>query len=90
MAVGNIGGDQLPVVISARLNNDLEVSEQFKPDYLYCGQRLPENRRADIGYIVDACAWDGSEHTYPAFNYQQLIELHHHPAKMKFPLYFLI
>ena len=84
VAVGNIGGDQLPVVISARLNNDLEVSEQFKPDYLYCGQRLPENRRADIGYIVDACAWDGSEHTYPAFNYQQLIELHHHPAKMKF------
>lgn len=64
--VGNIGGDQLPVVISARLNNDLEVSEQFKPDYLYCGQRLPENRREDIGYIVDACAWDGSEHTYPA------------------------
>ena len=84
VAVGNIGGDQLPVVISARLNNDLEISEQFKPDYLYCGQRLPENRRADIGYIVDACAWDGSEHTYPAFNYQQLIELHHHPAKMKF------
>ena len=84
VAVGNIGGDQLPVVISARLNNDLEVSEQFKPDYLYCGQHLPENRRADIGYIVDACAWDGSEHTYPAFNYQQLIELHHHPAKMKF------
>ena len=29
VAVGNIGGDQLPVVISARLNNDLEVSEQF-------------------------------------------------------------
>ena len=84
VAIGNIGGDQLPVVISARLNNDLEVSEQFKPDYLYCGQRLPENRRADIGYIVDACAWEGSEHTYPAFNYQQLIELHHHPAKMKF------
>lgn len=84
VAVGNIGGDQLPVVISARLNNDLEVSEQFKPDYLYCGQRLPKNRRTDIGYIVDACAWDGSEHTYPAFNYQQLIELHHHPAKMKF------
>ncbi len=47
-AVGNIGGDNLPVVISARLDGNLEVSEQFKPDYIYCGQKLPENRREDI------------------------------------------
>lgn len=52
VAVGNIGGDQLPVVISARLNNDLEVSEQFKPDYLYCGQRLPET-----GEPTSATSW---------------------------------
>lgn len=83
-AVGNIGGNHVPVVIAARLDNNLEVNEQFKPDYIYCGQQLPENRRSDIGYIVDANVWDGSEGSYPAFNYQQLIELHHCNAKMKF------
>ena len=83
-AVGNIGGNHVPVVIAARLDNNLEVNEQFKPDYIYCGQLLPENRRSDIGYIVDANVWDGSEGSYPAFNYQQLIELHHCNAKMKF------
>lgn len=83
-AVGNIGGDNLPVVISARLDGNLEVSEQFKPDYIYCGQKLPENRREDIGYILDANCWDGTPGTYPAFNFQQMMELHHCPAPMKF------
>lgn len=84
LAVGNIGGDNLPVVISARLDGNLEVSEQFKPDYIYCGQKLPENRREDIGYILDANCWDGTPGTYPAFNFQQMMELHLCSAPMKF------
>lgn len=83
-AVGNIGGNQVPVVISARLNQNTGVSEQFKPDYIYCGQQLPTGRRADIGYIVDANVWQGEEGTYPAFNFQQLIGLHHCNAPVKF------
>ncbi len=83
-AVGNIGGNNLPVVISARLEGNMEVSEQFKPDYIYCGQKLPENRREDIGYILDANCWDSTPGTYPAFNFQQMMELHHCPAPMKF------
>ncbi len=83
-AVGNIGGNNLPVVISARLEGNMEVSEQFKPDYIYCGQKLPENRREDIGYILDANCWDGTPGTYPAFNFQQMMELHHCLAPMKF------
>ena len=83
-AVGNIGGNNLPVVISARLEGNMEVCEQFKPDYIYCGQKLPENRREDIGYILDANCWDGTPGTYPAFNFQQMMELHHCPAPMKF------
>lgn len=83
-AVGNIGGDNLPVVISARLDGNLEVSEQFKPDYIYCGQKLPENRQEDIGYILDANCWDGTPGTYPAFNFQQMMELHLCSAPMKF------
>ena len=83
-AVGNIGGNQVPVVISARLDQNTGVSEQFKPDYIYCGQQLPANRRADTGYIVDANVWQGEEGTYPAFNFQQLIGLHHCNAPVKF------
>ena len=83
-AVGNIGGNQVPVVISARLDQNTGVSEQFKPDYIYCGQQLPVDRRTDTGYIVDANVWQGEEGTYPAFNFQQLIGLHHCNAPVKF------
>lgn len=82
--VGNIGGEQVPVVISARLNGNMETSGQFRPDYIYCGQTLPEERQPGIGYIVDANRWDGSEGTYPAFSHKQLIELHYSQAKQKF------
>ena len=82
--VGNVGGDNLPIVISARLDNNLEVNEQFKPDYIYCGQALPENRRDDIKYIVDANVWQEEANTYPAFNTEQLIALHQMKADVKF------
>lgn len=85
VAVKNIGGNNLPIVISARLDSDdIAVNESFKPDYIYCGQKLPEVMRADIGYMVDATAWNGTENTYPAFTGQQLIELHYSPAPLKF------
>ena len=83
-AVGNIGGEYVPVVISARLDGNMAVNEQFRPDYIYCGQQLPETRPSGVGYIVDANVWKGEEGTYPAFNYQQLIGLHHCVASMKF------
>lgn len=83
-AVGNIGGDNLPVVVSVRLNGNMDVNEQFKPDYVYCGQNLPENRRKDIGYIVDANVWNGEEGIYPAFNTQQIIGLHQIQSDVKF------
>ena len=84
VAVKNIGGNNVPVVLSVRLDNNFDISEQFKPDYIYCGQNLPANRRKDIGYIVDANVGTGEEGTYPAFNTQQIIGLHHTNADMKF------
>lgn len=84
IAVRNIGGTHQPVVISARLDGNMEVSGQFKPDYIYCGQTLPGELREDIAYIVDANVWDGTANTYPAFNYRQLVQLHHCPASLKF------
>ncbi len=83
-AVGNIGGDNLPVVVSVRLENNMEINEQFKPDYIYCGQNLPDNRRSDIGYIVDANVWNGETGVFPAFNSQQIINLHLVNAEIKF------
>ena len=83
-ALGNIGGDNLPVVISTRMENNMETSEQFKPDYIYCGQTLPAERQNDIAYIVDANVWDGEANTYPAFNTEQLIGLHHTKSDIKF------
>jgi (E)-4-hydroxy-3-methylbut-2-enyl-diphosphate synthase len=85
IAVKNIGGDNLPVVIADRLDESDEIDEQFKPDYIYCGQTVPENRREDIGYIVDASEWNPTDkNVYPAFNYQQMIGLHHTQAELKF------
>ena len=84
-AVRNIGGENLPIVISERLDESEDINEQFKPDYIYCGQTLPQNRREDVSYIVDANDWNPEDkNVYPAFNYQQMIELHHTQAELKF------
>ena len=84
-AVKNIGGDNLPVVVSERLNGSKEVDAQFCPDYIYSGQSLPENRIDKSGYIIDYISWNPEmDNAYPAFNYQQLVELHHNKADLKF------
>lgn len=84
-AVLNIGGDNLPVVLSERLAGADAIDEAFKPDFIYYGQQLPADRDETIGAIVDANQWTPKMvHAYPAFTYQQMIELHHHPAKAKF------
>ncbi|MBQ0060939.1 MAG: 4-hydroxy-3-methylbut-2-en-1-yl diphosphate synthase [Bacteroidales bacterium] len=67
-AVGNIGGEQVPVVISSHFQGNYTFNEQFKPDYLYCGSQLPEKRIPGAAYIIDAPAWKGEENTYPAFS----------------------
>ncbi len=65
--VGNIGGTNLPVVISWRVNEDASVGNTL-PDYVYCGRKLPAaDKRIAAAYIVDADCWTGEENTYPAF-----------------------
>lgn len=65
-AVGNIGGDQVPVVIGSCFGEGRTFDANLRPDYLYCGSTLPE-KRPDIPLIVDAPAWTGEEGTYPVF-----------------------
>jgi len=54
-AVGNIGGEQVPVVIASRSKeqNDIHSQADMTPDYLYVGSDLPEKLRPGQHYIVD-------------------------------------
>ena len=81
----NIGGQQHPVVISARLDGSNEVGD-LVPDYIYCGRNLPvpEKRISGAAYIVDADNWDGEENTYPVFNSDVLFTVASVDAPLKF------
>ena len=86
-AVGNIGGDQVPVVIGSCFGENRTFDANLRPDYFYCGSTLPAEC-PDIPFIVDAPAWTGVENTYPVFmgfgdkNYLPLLAAC--PAKIKF------
>ena len=56
-AVHNIGGDNLPVVIAARLNGDMDFNPQFMPDYIYTGRSIPEQLPEGMQCIIDADVW---------------------------------
>ena len=83
--VKNIGGTHQPIVIADRFDESTEEDEQFKPDYIYCGHTLPENRCEGIPYIVDAYNWEPEmENTYPAFSYKEIFSMHFSKADVKF------
>ena len=84
--VMNIGGQQPPVVISARLDGSTEVGA-LVPDYIYCGRNLPapEKRIPNTGYIVDADVWDENDaNTYPVYNTNVLFTVAQSKASLKF------
>ena len=55
MAVGNIGGNNVPVVISNRINGESTVCENkdATPDYIYIGGKMPKQFVPGQSYIVD-------------------------------------
>ncbi len=89
-AVGNIGGDNVPVVISARLANgeamETTPEGQPQPDYFYVGRNLPSlaKRVKGVGYLVDADKWQGEADTFPVFTKQVLMSIPLCQATMKF------
>lgn len=90
-AVGNIGGEQLPVVIAARLEGTMDFHPQFQPDYVYTGRRLPDELPEGMQGIIDADVWmqqhaGGMElaNLFPAFKGDQLPFLSSCPATRKF------
>ena len=90
MAVGDIGGGQVPVVVSCHLQvrDELVFDPQCRPDYVYCSSAEIfadlKAREADLDYIVDHSAWQAAPHVWPAFSCVHLIELHHCSAERKF------
>ena len=83
-AVRNIGGDNVPVVIAARLDGDLTTDPQFAPDYIYTGHQLPADAQKGVQYIVDADVWEGKPDTWPAFKGDQLPFVSSCNAALKF------
>lgn len=71
--MGYIGGSNVPVVIASLGQNDdaesVEFNPDMTPDYIYCGAKLPNNRRDGQKYIVDFNAYTGEPNTYPIFPY---------------------
>ena len=59
-AVGNIGGDNVPVVVSTRMNGESTLcnNEDAKPDYIYIGGKMPKQFVPGQSYIVDYNVYD--------------------------------
>jgi len=58
--VGNIGGENVPVVISNRMDKDkvhIVTNADLTPDYLYIGSQLPEQFNPQRRYIIDYDAY---------------------------------
>ena len=55
VAVGNIGGNNVPVVISNRINGESTICENkdATPDYIYIGGKMPKQFVPGQSYIVD-------------------------------------
>jgi len=82
--VGNIGGEQLPVVISDRSNGNFEFDVHFLPDYIYTGKNIPEKAPRSIPIIVDAAGWKNEENSYPLYNVNNLKEISYSSATINF------
>lgn len=84
VAVGNIGGDCLPVVLADCIDGQQPLENtDFLPDYIYAGRKLPE-KRLNTQYIIDADMWQDEPGVWPAFNVEQLPVLSFCSAKIKF------
>ena len=81
--VKNIGGQQVPVVISDRLDGSFVTNKNFIPDYLFVGSKLPKVRE-DSAYILDALHWKGEDNSYPVFSTDQIDLLKENSAELKF------
>lgn len=82
--VGNIGGDNLPVVISDRSQGSFELNSHFLPDYIYVGRELPVAAPRAIPSIIDFVGWKNEKNTYPLFDNSSWNKIKAADAAVKF------
>lgn len=90
-AVMNIGGDNVPVVISSRLGNGAAPADaagkDMTPDYIYTGQEMPADRADGQRYIVDFGVYASLKdktNVYPIFPYNAVSLISAVDAPLKF------
>jgi (E)-4-hydroxy-3-methylbut-2-enyl-diphosphate synthase len=83
-AVENIGGDNLPIVISDRSQGDNNFDTASMPDYLYIGKKDADRYPKTIKLIVDAALWNAKDNTYPYFPASETDKLKDYDSKIKF------
>lgn len=81
---GNIGGDNVPVVISDRSQGNFELNVHFLPDYIYVGKELPSTAPRAIPPIIDVKGWKGEKNTYPLFDASNWQRISDTQASIKF------
>ncbi len=82
--VGNIGGDNLPVVISDRSQGNFELNSHFLPDYIYVCRELPVAAPRAIPSIIDFAGWKNEKNTYPLFDNSNWNKIKDTDAAVKF------
>lgn len=82
--VRNIGGGQLPVVISDRSHGNFEFDHLSIPDYLYIGKEDPENLPDNLRVLVDAAFYKERPNVFPYFIASEIEEAAAYQAPLKF------
>lgn len=82
--VKNIGGDNVPVVISDRSNGDYNFNPHFLPDFIYVGKNISESTPRSIPLIIDANKWLGDKNTFPLFEAKNYLTIKNCKADIKF------
>ena len=85
--VWNVGGDYLPVVISDRSNiSDVSINPHYIPDYIYVGDKIPDNFPKGMKSIIDFEKWEDKIDNFPLFTVDYLEDIKNCNAKAKFLL----
>ncbi len=83
VAVENIGGTQVPVVIINGTGKETFEGD-LRPDFIYTGTQVPETTDGEQRYIVDFNVYDGRPGTCPIFPYNAMPWIGSVEAPLKF------
>lgn len=82
--VENIGGSQVPVVVSDRTTGDVGFELLSRPDYVYIGKEDPQNMPESFRLIVDFDHWKELPNAFPLFNHNEMKLMKECQAAIKF------